>query len=120
MSKQIHIVEDDEDIRFIIYYILTDSGYTVTESATAKEFVNYISTEKPDLILMDVMLPDGNGIGLCRNLKEDSQTSHIPVIIMSAHAAEKSVLEEACAEDFISKPFDINVFLTAVNKQLSL
>jgi len=120
MGKRIHIVEDDEDIRFIIYYILTDSGYTVTESGTAKEFQEYISTEKPDLILMDVMLPDGNGIVLCRKLKENPQRSDVPVIIMSAHAAEKSVLEEACAEDFISKPFDINIFLAVVNKQLSL
>jgi len=120
MGKRIHIVEDDEDIRFIIYYILTDSGYTVTESGTAKEFLNYITSAEPDLILMDVMLPDGNGIELCRNLKENPQKSTIPVIIMSAHAAEKSVLEEACAEDFISKPFDINIFLSVVNKQLSL
>lgn len=118
MAKHIHVVEDDEDIRFIIYYILTDSGYTVDESGTAKEFEAYIATERPDLILMDVMLPDGNGIQLCRNLKEHPPTSHIPVIIMSAHAAAQSVLTEACAEDFISKPFDITHFLNVVKKQL--
>jgi two-component system phosphate regulon response regulator PhoB len=118
MSKLIHIVEDDEDIRFVIVYILSENGYNVAESGTAREFSLYIQTGRPDLILMDVMLPDGNGIELCRNLKINPHTSSIPIVIMSAHAAEQSVLAEACAEDFISKPFDLNHFLAVIRKQL--
>jgi two-component system alkaline phosphatase synthesis response regulator PhoP len=119
MAKLIHIVEDDEDIRFIVEYLLRDENYDVESFGGAKEFIKGIQGDKPDLIILDVMLPDGNGIAICRDLKTSSETQHIPVIIMSAHAAEKSVLEEACADDFISKPFDLDYFLQRVKKQLS-
>ncbi|MDR6782417.1 two-component system phosphate regulon response regulator PhoB [Pedobacter africanus] len=119
MAKRIHIVEDDEDIRFIVEYLLRDENYEVESFGSAKEFDQGIKDNKPDLIILDVMLPDGNGISICRNLKTNSDTLHIPIIIMSAHAAEKSVLEEACADDFISKPFDLDYFLQRVKKQLT-
>lgn len=118
MAKRIHIVEDDEDIRFIVEYLLRDENYEVESFGGAQEFNKGIQGDKPDLIILDVMLPDGNGIAICRDLKTSSDTLHIPVIIMSAHAAEKSVLEEACADDFISKPFDLDYFLQRVRKQL--
>jgi len=118
MGKRIYLVEDDEDIRFIVEYILLDSGYTVKSFATATEFDAGILIEYPDMILLDVMLPDGNGINICRGLKADVKTSKIPIIIMSAHAAEKSVLEEACADDFISKPFDLDDLLRHVKNIL--
>ncbi|MES2457771.1 MAG: response regulator [Bacteroidota bacterium] len=116
MSKQIHIVEDDDDIRFIVEYILVESGYSVSSSATAAAFKEYMSRDSPDLILLDVMLPDGNGIQLCRELKMDAKTKEILVIIMSAHAAARAVLEEACADDFVSKPFDLDYLLERVKK----
>jgi DNA-binding response OmpR family regulator len=118
MDKLIHVVEDDEDIRFIVEYILIESGYQVESSATAKEFYTYMTRIRPDLILLDVMLPDGNGIELCRDLKSDAKTEDIKIIIMSAHAAEKAVLEEACADDFISKPFDLDHLIDHVKKIL--
>jgi len=118
MSKRIYLVEDDEDIRFIVEYILIESGYSVDSFATAREFNAQIGNSYPELILLDVMLPDGNGINICRGLKTNDATSHIPIIIMSAHAAEKSVLEEACADDFISKPFDLDDLLHHVKQFL--
>lgn len=119
MAKRIQIVEDDEDIRFIVEYLLADEGYEVESFGTAAEFNAGIAALKPDLIILDVMLPDGNGIAICRALKTNKETLNIPVIIMSAHAAEKSVLEEACADDFISKPFDLDHFLRRIKEQLS-
>lgn len=110
MSKCIHLVEDDEDIRFIVEYVLTEEGYEVKAFGNVSEFYKGLATDKIDLFILDVMLPDGNGIDICRKLKTDKETSHIPVIIMSAHAAEKSILEEACADGFISKPFDLKHF----------
>lgn len=118
MDKLIHVVEDDDDIRFIVEYILIESGYRVESSASANEFSKYIGHIRPDLILLDVMLPDGNGIEICRDLKSDLETQEIKVIIMSAHAAEKAVLEEACADDFISKPFDLDYLIDHVKKIL--
>lgn len=118
MGKIIHVVEDDADIRFIIEYVLLEAGYEVTTSATVKEFYEKIGIQQPKLILLDVMLPDGNGINICRTLKKDQKTSHIFIIIMSAHAAERAVLEEACADGFISKPFDLDDMLNSVEKTL--
>lgn len=118
MNKQIHIVEDDEDIRFIIAYILKENGYKVEISGTIADFNLRIKQYIPDLILLDVMLPDGNGIDLCLELKTQSSLKHIPIIIMSAHATEKSVVDAACADEFIGKPFDLDDLLVLVKKHL--
>ncbi|WP_449440553.1 response regulator transcription factor [Pedobacter steynii] len=119
MAKLIHVVEDDEDIRFIVEYLLIEAGYEVTTSGSAKDFFEKIAVQLPELILLDVMLPDGNGINICRTLKTDTRTSHISIIIMSAHAAERAVLEEACADGFISKPFDLDHMLSFVKQVLN-
>ena len=119
MGKLIHLVEDDEDIRFIVEYVLMEEGYSVTSSANVKDFYSFIKENQPDLILLDVMLPDGNGIEICRGLKDDERTANVKIIIMSAHAAEKAVLEEACSDGFISKPFDLDALVSHVNKILA-
>lgn len=121
MAKHIHIVEDDEDIRYIIGYILADIGYEIILSETIADFREQIKTgEQPDLILLDVMLPDGNGLDLCLELKKSPGTAHIPIVIMSAHATQDYVLKLACAEDFISKPFDLDDLTIIVKKHLAL
>jgi two-component system phosphate regulon response regulator PhoB len=119
MDKRIQIVEDDEDIRFIIEYILEDSGYKVETFPNATSYISRTNKKEIDLLILDVMLPDGNGIDLCRQHKEDPVTANIPVLVMSAHARAKSILEEACADDFISKPFDLDNFLKKAKKLLN-
>jgi two-component system phosphate regulon response regulator PhoB len=118
MDKRIQIVEDDEDIRFIIEYILEDSGYVIESFPNATSFQSR-TDKQTDLVILDVMLPDGNGIELCKQHKDDPITSNIPVLVMSAHARAKSILEEACADDFISKPFDLDNFLKKAKKLLN-
>jgi two-component system phosphate regulon response regulator PhoB len=120
MGKLIHVVEDDDDIRFIVEYILIESGYRVESSSNVTDFYQSLETNVPDLILLDVMLPDGNGIDICRDMKEREITKDINIIIMSAHAAEKAVLEEACSDDFISKPFDLDNLLRHVKRFLPI
>lgn len=118
MSKSIHLIEDDEDIRFIVEYVLIEEGYEVESFETATAFYKRLAEYKADLIILDVKLPDGNGIDICRKLKTDEDTLHIPIVIMSAHAAEKSILEEACADGFVSKPFDLNYFIEQVKLRM--
>jgi len=120
MSKCIHLVEDDEDIRFIVEYVLMEEGYEVESFGTASKFYQKEPDDQADLVILDVMLPDGNGIEICRKLKAEPATAHIPIIIMSAHAAEKSILEEACADGFISKPFDLTDLLKKVKVLLNI
>jgi two-component system phosphate regulon response regulator PhoB len=114
MKKYIQVVEDDGDIRFIVEYILGDADYLVESFENATSFMNRSRIAEVDLIILDVMLPDGNGIDLCHDLKKHDQSKEIPIIVMSAHAGSKSILEEACADDFINKPFDLDYFLTRV------
>jgi len=120
MDKVIHLVEDDEDIRFVIDYILREIGYTVEIFGTIAAFEARSISRPPDLIILDVMLPDGNGIDLCVQLKANSATALIPIIIMSAHSTEKAVLEAACAEEFISKPFDLDELTARIEKYVPL
>lgn len=120
MRNYIHIVEDDEDIRYIIEYILTDMGYTIQVSETIAAFKKELKQNLPDMILLDVMLPDGNGLDLCSELKTDIKLSPIPILIMSAHTTEIEVLQLACAQDFISKPFDLEELIIKVGQLLPL
>ena len=119
MKKFIHLVEDNEDIRYIVEFFLQDFDYEVQVSASVKEFVASMDKPLPDLYLLDVMLPDGNGLEICRYIKENKDTKHIPVIIMSAHSNEREVRKESEADAFISKPFDLNDLASCIEKQLS-
>ncbi|WP_442588833.1 response regulator transcription factor [Pedobacter sp. AW31-3R] len=119
MSKLIQVIEDDEAIRDVIEYILQESEFDVTVAANAKEFKINLLNSLPDLILMDVKLPDGDGIQLCRQLKQSLETRNIPVIIMSAHAPAEQSSKDAFADDFISKPFDLDDLLRRIEAQLA-
>ena len=74
----------------------------------------------PDLFLLDVMLPDGNGAEICEDLKTDIFTKHIPIIVMSAQNNSEQKAIAAFANDYISKPFDIDDVLERINKQLKI
>lgn len=112
--RKIFLVEDNEAIREILEIFLTSENYEVKSFATAGAFAGRDVRETPDLYLFDVMLPDGSGIDLCQQIKEDKQNGNIPVIIMSAHAGLVH-LEHLCEpDDFISKPFDIDNVLTRI------
>lgn len=119
MQKLIQIIEDDEDIRDVIEFILQESEYEVNVASNARQFkINLLNT-LPDLILMDVRLPDGNGLQLCRKLKQSLETKHIPVIIISAHATAEESSKEAYADDFISKPFDLDELVRRIELHLA-
>lgn len=116
--KEIYVVEDDHDIRGLIELLLISNHYKVQSFPTAKDFQKGITSGRPDLVLLDIMLPDGNGIEICRNLSTNSQTESIPVVLMSAHA-DANITAEVGARDFISKPFDVEDFLNRIKKQVS-
>ncbi len=116
MGRIIQIVEDDADIRFIVEYVLEDASYSVETFENAKAFLNRTNKENVDLVILDVMLPDGSGIDLSKAFKEASDTRAIPVIIMSAHAPSDVALNEGAADGFIQKPFDIDHFVRQVER----
>ena len=120
MMKQIHVVEDDQDIRQIIAFILEEEGYKVRAYADATSFHAAINDNVPDLFLLDVMLPDGNGLDLCNEIRTINQIKDVPIIVMSAHAQPDNIYNQCCANDFITKPFDLNDILIRIQKQITL
>jgi DNA-binding response OmpR family regulator len=119
MGKKICLLEDDEGIREIIEMILTDEQYEVYGFSNVKDFMAFKDKGTQDLYLLDVRLPDGNGLNVCDGLKNDEATKHIPILMMSANAGLNEMKRSCKAEDFITKPFDIFDLLKRVDHQLT-
>ena len=119
MIKRIHVLEDDEDIRYIIGVLLKDEGYELQLSSSFAELKSKLRDSVPDLFILDVMIPDGDGADICTDLKSDPFTKHIPIIVMSANDQNKQKSIEAGANDYISKPFDIDYIVRRINAQLA-
>ena len=113
--KEIFVVEDDEGIRELVEFLLLSEGFLVTTFPTARSFEERFSEHLPDLFLLDIMLPDGNGLDLCSGLKKDESTREIPVVLMSAHA---DISRMEGADDFIAKPFDVDELLARIARQI--
>lgn len=116
----IYCVEDDSGIRELISCALSSGGYQVKGFGCGKEMFDKLSTEKPQLFLLDVMLPDEDGISILRKLKADPLYSSIPVIMLTAKSSEidKVTGLEAGADDYISKPFGIMELLSRIKAVL--
>lgn len=116
----IYCVEDDNGIRELISCALSSGGYRVKGFGCGNEMFDELSTEKPQLFLLDVMLPDDDGISILRRLKADPLYSSIPVIMLTAKSSEidKVTGLEAGADDYITKPFGIMEFLSRIKAVL--
>ncbi|AOM79368.1 response regulator [Pedobacter steynii] len=116
-KPRIYVVEDNYDIGFVLELFLNEEGFEVKLLPTAKEFKKAVKQELPDLFLLDVMLPDGNGIDLCHQIKKDPRSKRLPILIMSAQ--ENADAAKNCeAEDFIAKPFDLFGLLHKIRQNL--
>lgn len=116
--RKIYLVEDDKAIREVLEMILASESFSVTSFGSVNEFNERDTHENPDLYLFDVLLPDGLGTDLCRQIKMDQQNEGIPVVIMSAHAQLHHLANICEPDDFIAKPFDIDDILTRVKNIL--
>ncbi|MCH5597529.1 response regulator transcription factor [Niabella ginsengisoli] len=113
--KNVLIVEDDIDIREVISLVLT-GDYQLTMCSSARALNAEISKALPDVIVLDIMLPDGNGVDLCQRIKSDPLSKHVPILLMSAHKNESTL--ESGADAFIAKPFNIKSFRSLVESFL--
>jgi len=113
MKKNIYLVEDDENILEILSYNLEKNGYAVKGFQKGRDFFEYFKKKKPDMVILDIMLPDMDGFDICREVKNNS---NIPVIILSARGEEldKVIGLELGADDYIVKPFSIRELLARV------
>ena len=121
VPAKILVVDDDPDLAGLLKELLTSQGHEVTTAATGREALSKAETN-PDLVLLDLMLPDLNGYEVCRALKQNPKTSHIPVVMLTARADTRDKVGglKAGADDYITKPFDIEELLARVEAMLRL
>lgn len=121
MSKKILAVDDDREIVDVIKIILEDEGYEVSTLTTGKNIFNVISSIRPDLILLDVMLGGMDGREICKSIKSHAIFKYIPIVMISAsHNLQNFLKLPGSPNDFLSKPFDIEHLLIKVKKQLAI
>lgn len=116
----IYLVEDDNSIRELVIYTLHSTGFEAEGFSCAKEFWRRIETKKPKLILLDIMLPDEDGLQILKKLKHDSQNKKIPVIMLTAKGTEydKVLGLDSGADDYIPKPFGMMELVSRIKAVL--
>ena len=116
----IYVVEDDDNIREIEAIALKNSNYLVKAFARATDFYRALNDILPDLVLMDVMLPDENGCDIVRRLRSQSATKRLPVIMVTAKTSEMDMVKglDDGADDYIKKPFSVLELLSRVKALL--
>ena len=119
-AKQILIVEDERPIREMIAFGLRRAGFTVSEAEDVRSARAQLVDRRPDLILIDWMLPDTSGLELARALKRDRETAELPIIMLTARAEEGDKVAglDGGADDYITKPFSPREFLARINAVL--
>lgn len=119
MSK-ILVVDDDVDILSVMEILLSMKGFDVEVTSKGENTFPKIESFKPDLILLDVLISGHDGRVICKQLKANKSTSHIPIIMFSAHPGAAATIGDYGADDFIAKPFDVNNLMQKVNNQLKI
>jgi len=114
--KKIVLIEDDSDLFALIKYNLEKDGFAFAGSQTGKGAIDLCRREKPDLVILDIMLPDSDGLEICRAIRSHPELSHIPVIFLTARAAEtdRIVGLEIGANDYIVKPFFVRELIARI------
>ena len=121
MKKQekILVLDDDTDIGTMIKMMLEYKGYSVTVFERADQAAELLGNAGVDLVIMDMLLSGVNGTDLCAELKKNVSTAHIPVIMISAHPNAKEICLQAGADEFMSKPFDMQDVLSRIDRLIN-
>lgn len=110
------IVEDEADIANLIQFHIAREGYTAQIAASGRLALEAVEQNKPDLIILDIMLPDLDGLEVCRKIKRSPDTATIPILMVSARGEESDIVVglELGAEDYVTKPFSPRVLMARV------
>lgn len=119
MTK-IYCVEDDESVRELVVYALQSSGFEASGFVTADEFFPALKKGLPDLVLLDIMLPGIDGMEILKKLRRDSQTQHLPVIMLTARTSEYDKITglDSGADDYVAKPFGVMELIARIKAVL--
>lgn len=116
----IYIVEDDQNIREIESFALKNSGYHIRDFSNAKDFYHAVKEKKPDGVLLDIMLPDEDGIEILQKLRKNPETKRLPIILVTAKSTELDRVKglDSGADDYIVKPFGVMELISRVKALL--
>jgi len=117
--KKIVLIEDDSDLFALLKYNLEKEGFSLAGSQTGKGALDLCRRVRPDLILLDIMLPDSDGLDICKGIRNDPELSQLPIIFLTARASEtdRIVGLELGANDYIVKPFFIRELIARIKLQ---
>lgn len=119
MSKiRVLIVDDEEDIIEFTEMALTATGFSVITAEDGEQGLKLALSEKPDIILLDVMMPGLDGFSVCKQLKDNPETQHIPILMVSAKALNQDIkkgMQSGC-NDYMIKPFEMNELVEKIKK----
>lgn len=115
-KKKILLIEDDEDIQELVTFHLGKEGYTVSVVASGEAAMESARKNVPDLILLDLMLPGIDGLQVCRNLRGEQKTQHVPIVMVTAKGEETDIVTglEVGADDYLTKPFSPKVLIARI------
>ncbi len=115
-NERILIVEDEPDIVELLRYNLTRDGYDVLQATTGEAALDIIKESSPDLMLLDLMLPRIDGLEVCRRVRANADTKHLPIIMLTAKGEEVDIVTglELGADDYVTKPFSPRILLARV------
>ena len=118
--KKIVLVEDDSDLFTLLKYNLEKEGFAIAGTQTGKGAVDLCRRERPDLIILDIMLPESDGLDICKAIRNRPELAHVPIIFLTARASEadRIVGLEIGANDYIVKPFFVRELVARVKNQL--
>ena len=119
-KPHILVVEDEEDILELVSYNLQKEGYQVTQAMSGEKALQSVDEDPPQLILLDLMLPEIDGLEVCRRLKRDPETATIPIVMLTAKGEESDIVSglEMGADDYVTKPFSPRVLIARVRAVL--
>ncbi|KAF4515840.1 hypothetical protein B566_EDAN000075 [Ephemera danica] len=119
-AKKILIVEDEKDILQLIKLYLEKEGYRIVTASTGSEGLAQVRTEKPDLVVLDLMLPEIDGLEICKRLRSSPDTAMLPIIMLTAKAEESDTIIglELGADDYVTKPFSPKTLVARVKALL--
>jgi len=119
-TRNILVIEDEDDILELVTFHLKLDGYSTSIAATGEDGLRLLRTTPPDLVILDRMLPGIDGLEICRIIKQDAATRHIPVVMLTAKSEEIDVITglELGADDYITKPFSPRILLARVRAVL--
>jgi DNA-binding response OmpR family regulator len=120
MKRKILLIEDDADLYNLLEYNLVKEGFQMEGSQTGKGALELCRRAKPDLILLDIMLPDADGLEICKAVRAQPDLAHIPIIFLTARASEtdRIVGLELGANDYVVKPFFVRELIARIRLQL--